>query len=76
MAKYIINKKPQPKSGDYEVHQTFPSMCSHLPDAHNRIDLGEHLTCQSAVLTAKKRFPDNAKNIDGCYYCSRPCHNH
>ena len=76
MAKYCLNSNAQSDSGDYEVHQTSPSPCSYLPVITNRIDLGEHSTCQSAVLDAKKRYPGYAKKIDGCYYCSNACHNH
>lgn len=69
MARYIVNKNAQP-TGEHEVHNT--STCNWLPDAANRIDLGEHSTCQSAVLEAKRLYPNN--KFDGCYHCSPACH--
>jgi len=74
MAKYILNKKMQgSKSGkNFEVHNEVT--CQHLPDSDNRLDLGNQVDCHSAKSFAKSKYPKNAKDIDGCYYCSYPCH--
>ena len=66
MASYYVNKNAQ-SNGDHEVHK---SGCSYLPLASNRIYLGEHSTCQSAVLAAKQHY----SQVNGCYYCSKACH--
>ncbi len=70
MSKFIINQNVQ-ANGDYEVHN-LTTGCSFMPYPQNRVDLGEHLNCFSAVLAAKRRWP-NAR-INGCYYCCNACH--
>ncbi len=70
MPVYIINKNAQ-STGEHEVHQD-DCTCSHMPDHSNRIGLGFHSNCHSAVAEAKSRYPNH--QIDGCFYCSRPCH--
>jgi len=70
MSKFIINQNIQ-ANGDYEVHN-LTTGCSFMPYPQNRVDLGEHLNCFSAVLAAKRRWP-NAR-INGCYYCCNTCH--
>jgi hypothetical protein len=66
MASYYVNKNAQP-NGDHEVHVTG---CSFMPDGNNRIYLGEHSSCQSAVRKAKEMF----RQVNGCFYCARECH--
>lgn len=66
MARYYVNKKPQP-SGEHEVHR---QGCSYMPSEENRRYLGDFVSCNGAVREAKKIYP----NSDGCYYCSRECH--
>jgi len=66
MAKYYVNKHAQ-ANGDHEVHT---SSCSFLPEADNRLYLGEFSTCQAAVREAKKTYA----KADGCYYCCKECH--
>ncbi len=66
MARYLVNTNPQP-NGDHEVHTT---SCGHLPNLTNRLDLGEHSTCTTAVAAAKRYYP----TANGCYYCANPCH--
>lgn len=68
MARYYLNRKQQ-SNGDHEVHA---STCTYVPDLQNRIDLGEHATCQSAVRRAKEMYPQS--QINGCYFCSNACH--
>ncbi len=67
---YYLNKNQQ-SNGDYEVHE---SSCQFLPSPENRIYLGSFYTCQEAVNEAKRRFPVQRNNINGCYYCSNACH--
>lgn len=67
MKKYYLNLVPQ-SNGDYEVHT---EDCSFRPQ-RNYDDLGYFFSCNSAVNTAKDRHP--YKKINGCYYCSKPCH--
>ncbi|TAM48240.1 MAG: hypothetical protein EPN55_00705 [Gammaproteobacteria bacterium] len=66
MASYYVNKNAQ-LNGDHEVHVTG---CSFMPDAGNRIYLGDFSNCRDAVREAKKHYPQS----NGCYYCSRDCH--
>lgn len=66
MASYYVNKNAQ-SNGDHEVHK---SGCSFMPLNENRISLGDHSTCQSAVKEAKKHYTQ----VNGCYYCSEACH--
>ena len=66
MAQYYVNKNGQP-NGDHEVHTTG---CSWLPDAVNRIYLGDFSSCSPAVTEARKYY----LQVNGCYYCSISCH--
>lgn len=66
MARYYVNKNAQ-SNGDHEVHE---SDCSYLPDAENRMYLGDFATCGPAVTEAKKTY----KQSNGCFYCAKPCH--
>lgn len=66
MDKYYVNKNAQ-SNGDHEVHK---ESCSYLPSVANRIYLGEFSNCQSAVRAAKRHY----SQVNGCYYCCRPCH--
>jgi len=64
--RYYVNKNAQ-ANGDHEVHTV---TCSFLPEADNRIYLGDLAGCRPAVREAKKRYPQS----NGCFYCSRDCH--
>jgi len=66
MKKYYVNKNAQ-ANGDHEVHTTG---CSFMPEPHNRIYLGEFASCGPAVKEAKKHY----SQVNGCFYCSKPCH--
>ncbi len=66
MARYYVNKNAQ-ANGDHEVHK---EGCSYMPEEKNRIDLGDHNSCQPAVRKAKEHYPQS----NGCYYCSPECH--
>ncbi len=66
MAQYYVNINAQ-SSGEHEVHT---SSCNYLPLSENRIYLGSFDNCTSAVREAKKFY----NNVDGCFYCCRPCH--
>lgn len=66
MARYYVNKNAQ-SNGDHEVHK---SGCSWMPEPQNRVSLGEHASCSTAVTEAKRHYPKS----NGCFYCSRPCH--
>ena len=66
MAYYCVNKNVQ-KNGDHEVHKVG---CSHYPNEENRIGLGDHASCASAVREAQKYYTQ----VNGCYWCSSPCH--
>ncbi len=67
MYSFYVNKNPQ-STGEHEVHQ---QGCSYMPAPQNCKDLGLFTSCHGAVIEAKKYY----SNVDGCYYCSRPCHN-
>jgi len=66
MAYYYVNKNAQ-ANGDHEVHTTG---CSFLPKRENRIYLGNFQSCAPAVREARKHY----SQVNGCYYCSNPCH--
>ena len=42
----------------------------HLPLPENRIYLGDFAYCTSAVTEARKHY----RQVNGCYFCSKPCH--
>lgn len=66
MAYYYVNKNAQ-SNGDHEVHV---SGCSYMPGTDNRIYLGDYTSCVPAVAAAKQHY----RQVNGCYYCCRPCH--
>lgn len=66
MAKYYVNKNQQP-NGDHEVHR---EGCNWMPLSGNRIYLGSHATCYTAIAEARKHY----SQVNGCYYCSNACH--
>ena len=66
MDKYYVNKRAQ-SNGDHEVHKTG---CGYMPNSENKIYLGEFSNCHSAVSAARKYY----SQVNGCYYCCRPCH--
>ena len=68
MAYYCVNKNAQ-SNGDHEVHN-ISSTCAFLPDAANRLSLGNHLTCTTAVTKARQSY----SKANGCYYCATACH--
>lgn len=72
MPDFIINKNSQ-DNGDHEVHN-MSRQCSHLPLAINQIRLGNFSTCHEAIAHAKRLYPSNARNINGCYWCAKECH--
>lgn len=66
MASYYVNRNSQ-SNGDHEVH-VFG--CSVMPQPENRIYVGEHYTCVTAVVAAKQLYYQS----NGCYWCCNPCH--
>ncbi|MBW1297022.1 hypothetical protein [Aquimarina litoralis] len=66
MPRYYVNKNAQ-TNGDHEVHKYG---CPWLPNLENRIYLGEHTSCKSAVRKAKEYY----RKVNGCYHCSYECH--
>ena len=66
MSSYYVNTNAQ-ANGDHEVHT---SGCSYLPAPENRIYLGDFTNCHQAVVEARKHY----RQVNGCFYCSRPCH--
>jgi len=67
MKDYYLNNNQQ-ANGDYEVHALG---CTYFPK-HDYIYLGQFSSCQAAVAQAKRQYP--YRKINGCYYCSNPCH--
>lgn len=66
MERYYVNKEAQ-ETGEHEVHK---DGCPHPAVYSNREYLGEYYSCEAAVEAAKAFY----SNVDGCYYCCRPCH--
>ena len=74
MSKYILNQNKQDsESGEnYELHNV--DTCSYLPNPENRLGVGYFDNCHDAKARAKERYPSMSSDIDGCYYCCKPCH--
>ena len=68
MSKYCVNSNAQ-ANGDHEVHNLETGTWC-LPDVRNRIDLGEHPSCVSAVAAARSYV----SKPNGCAYCAPECH--
>ena len=66
MAKYYVNDRAQ-STGEHEVHK---EGCPFLPLVVSKTYLGEHSSCQLALIEAKKYY----NNVDGCATCCRNCH--
>lgn len=69
MPRFCVNRSAQPSSGDHEVHDLGTEEGC-LPKLDNRIDLGHHTTCRSAVSAARELFAD----VNGCVHCATECH--
>lgn len=67
MARYYVNKTPQPESGDHEVHK---DGCYWLTLVLYREYLGLLDSCYGAVREAKKSY----RTANGCFHCSPECH--
>ena len=66
MASSYVNMNAQ-ANGDHEVHR---AGCQWLPNAGNRIYLGEFHSGQPAVTAARNQY----QQVNGCYFCSNACH--
>ena len=66
MSWYCVNKNAQ-DNGDHEVHK---EGCKFFPAPENRIYLGKFSSCHAAVVKAR----DYYSQVNGCYFCSGPCH--
>lgn len=69
MDTYCVNTQEDDER-EHEVHNLTKG-CEKLPAPPNRRMLGEHWTCTTAVRKAKAFFP----TANGCWFCSRDCHN-
>lgn len=68
MPNFCVNRNEQ-SNGDHEVHDnTVERSC--LPISSNRLDLGNHATCSSAVRAAKVYYAQS----NGCATCAPACH--
>lgn len=70
MPNYIVNKNAQSGSNDHEVHR-LDTQYNCLPLSQNRVDLGWHAGCASAVRQAKQYHYSDS---NGCSYCSPERH--
>ncbi|WP_022673999.1 hypothetical protein [Novosphingopyxis baekryungensis] len=68
MPEFIVNRNAQ-NNGDHEVHEK-DSHCANYPILANRMPLGWHAGCTSAVTEAKKTYPQS----NGCAICAKACH--
>ena len=64
--RYYVNKNAQ-TNGDHEIHRP---TCSWLPDAENRLYLGDFATSQEALKEARRYY----NQVNGCYYCCPEIH--
>ena len=67
MDHYYVNRHAQ-ETDEHEV-QVHTGSCRYLPEPENCIYLGYFSNCKEALEEAKKYYSD----VDGCYYCYRPC---
>ena len=70
MKQYLVNKNTDHR-GYHEVHT---HDCQHRPHVNNSVNLGLHNTCREAINYVKRNYAIYTP-ADGCYYCSRECHN-
>lgn len=69
MPNFCVNAQAA-DSGHHEVHDVgFATTC--LPEAADRIDLGEHSDCLGALDAARGHGFDL---VNGCYWCATDCH--
>lgn len=68
MYPYHLNANVQPE-GEHEVHL---EGCHWMPEVGNRLYLGLHTGCASAVMKARGEYP--TWSINGCVHCSAACH--
>lgn len=66
--RYYVNTNAQP-NGDHEVHKDDPH-CPTPAAPSNRLYLGEHSSCQTAIQVAMQTYP----SANGCRWCSLECH--
>lgn len=66
---YIVNSNAQ-WSGEHEVHNLGKCTNVNLPLPQNRVPLGWHPDCASAVRAARAYY----SNVDGCKHCAEACH--
>ena len=64
---YFVNQNAQ-ISGEHEVHK---EGCPYLPAPSNRVNLGLHEHCSTAVAEARRC---HYRNVDGCFWCCNDCH--
>ncbi|HEY4601268.1 MAG TPA: hypothetical protein VIG73_08370 [Cerasibacillus sp.] len=69
MKRYYYNINVDEK-GNHEVHH---ESCTHLPSRSNREYIGYVSDCETAIELAIRNT--GKTNFDGCYWCSRECHN-
>lgn len=69
MTTYIVNRNAQ-ANGDHEVHDLNTTKGC-LPDAANRVRLGDYTLCHTAVSEAERLGYSPA---NGCYHCANDCH--
>ena len=68
MPRFCVNRQAQP-SGEHEVHD-LATTTPCLPVLDNRVDLGHHASCRTAVSAARELF----SNVNGCFHCANDCH--
>jgi hypothetical protein len=67
MPNFCVNRNAQ-SNGDHEVHDnTIERWC--LPTPSNRLDLGSHASCASAVRAARAYY----SQVNGCAHCAPAC---
>jgi hypothetical protein len=66
MSNFYVRVKPE-FNGTNMVHK---KGCPFMPDAGNRIPLGEFSNNKNAVKEAGRFF----SRINGCYFCIKECH--
>ena len=68
MTQYCADRNKS-SHGDHEVHEI---SCAYVPQAKDRLELGNHPDCRSAVTAAKRVYAQST----GCSVCSPNCYSH
>lgn len=72
---YLNSNKQSSDSGcNYEIHKETCPYYYNYKSGNNFIYLGYFYSERDALIEAKRQYPKNAHEIDGCAYCCASIH--